>query len=384
MAHENAAEVRVRTFLEERAFDVKRVPRLQAQRRADYIATYAQETYIIEVKGRTGDDQFWQDLQKEGWAFREDPIGRTNPISRRVRHAAEQLEKTPAEPTAFRVIAFVLTEDDPNVQLEQIESTLYGKVPLIMPAEDGSPEEMPCYYFTFNELYVLTMVDAALILSPAGSRALLNSFSPHASDFRRARLWQLHADEGAICDPSQLEAQGEAFLADCDVDRRDERKMRNYIRRKYKLEGLPTHLPIVGHPTRRAVGRRIRSETMIAFCGVTCTDCPAYIATQAGDREAMEQVLAHWRADFNVPHITLEDVTCDGCLTEGGRLSGYCADFCKVRPCALARGVPNCAHCAEYPCANLQRLLEVCDDVEGFFAFVRRARATLLQAAAAK
>ncbi len=75
---------------------------------------------------------------------------------------------------------------------------------------------------------------------------------------------------------------------------------------------------------------------MIACCGVTCTDCVAYKATQANDQEALERVLAHWRADFNVPHITVEDTVCDGCLTAGGRLSGYCAHFCQVRPCAQA------------------------------------------------
>ena len=42
---------------------------------------------------------------------------------------------------------------------------------------------------------------------------------------------------------------------------------------------------------------------MIAFCGIICSDCPAYLATQADDRDALEQVLAHWREDFDVPHI---------------------------------------------------------------------------------
>ena len=31
---------------------------------------------------------------------------------------------------------------------------------------------------------------------------------------------------------------------------------------------------------------------MIAYCGLVCTACPAYIATQANDRAALEQVAA--------------------------------------------------------------------------------------------
>ncbi len=115
---------------------------------------------------------------------------------------------------------------------------------------------------------------------------------------------------------------------------------------------------------------------MVAFCGVVCSDCPAYQATQANDPEALARALAHWREDFDAPHITLDDIICDGCQTAGGRLNGYCR-HCPVRPCGVARGIANCAHCDEYVCSQLARLLDVCDGVQGFFAFARQARATL-------
>ena len=117
-------------------------------------------------------------------------------------------------------------------------------------------------------------------------------------------------------------------------------------------------------------------DRMVAFCGVTCTDCPAYLATQADDRDALEQVLVHWREDFNVPHITVEDIICDGCLTNDGRLNGYC-QHCRIRPCAVTRDVINCAYCDEYACDELERLLAICEKLEGFFGFARKARATL-------
>jgi len=31
---------------------------------------------------------------------------------------------------------------------------------------------------------------------------------------------------------------------------------------------------------------------MIACCGLTCSDCPAYLATQTGDQEMLRHVLA--------------------------------------------------------------------------------------------
>jgi hypothetical protein len=117
-------------------------------------------------------------------------------------------------------------------------------------------------------------------------------------------------------------------------------------------------------------------DRMIAYCGVTCTDCPAYRATQANDHDALQQVLTHWRAYFNAPHLTVEDIICDGCLTRDGRLSGYCLQ-CEIRPCAVARDVTSCAYCDEYACDKLERLLGICDTLEGFFGYARKARATL-------
>jgi hypothetical protein len=33
-------------------------------------------------------------------------------------------------------------------------------------------------------------------------------------------------------------------------------------------------------------------DKIIAYCGLVCADCPAYIATPANDREALERVAA--------------------------------------------------------------------------------------------
>jgi len=107
-------------------------------------------------------------------------------------------------------------------------------------------------------------------------------------------------------------------------------------------------------------------DKIIAYCGLVCSDCPAYIATQADDRAALEEVAARWREEYDAPNMTVEYVICDGCLTENGRKCGHCAE-CEIRACGVARGVVNCAHCADYACAKL----------EGFFGSVPDARAVL-------
>jgi hypothetical protein len=47
---------------------------------------------------------------------------------------------------------------------------------------------------------------------------------------------------------------------------------------------------------------------IVAVCGLICTDCPAYVATQADDRAALERVAAEWRQAYNAPNITVESV----------------------------------------------------------------------------
>ena len=108
-------------------------------------------------------------------------------------------------------------------------------------------------------------------------------------------------------------------------------------------------------------------EKMIAYCGLVCTECPAYIATQANDREGLEMLASEWSEQYNTT-LTADDCACDGCLATSDRHMSHCAE-CKIRACAIERGVRNCAHCSDYPC----------EELKGFFAYATEAQETLEQ-----
>ncbi|MBN1311448.1 MAG: DUF3795 domain-containing protein [Anaerolineae bacterium] len=95
-------------------------------------------------------------------------------------------------------------------------------------------------------------------------------------------------------------------------------------------------------------------DKMIAYCGLVCTECPAYIATQKDDMEALKRVAEMWGKEYG-GSLTAQDCICDGCITEGRKI-GHCNE-CKVRLCAMERGVVNCAHCADYGCKTLTDFL---------------------------
>jgi len=108
-------------------------------------------------------------------------------------------------------------------------------------------------------------------------------------------------------------------------------------------------------------------ERMIAYCGLVCTECPAYIATQANDVEQLKRVAAQWSAQFNTT-LTADDCACDGCLATTDRHMSHC-DECVIRACAIEKGVRNCAHCGDYPCEKLK----------DFFSYAPVAQTTLEQ-----
>ena len=97
-------------------------------------------------------------------------------------------------------------------------------------------------------------------------------------------------------------------------------------------------------------------DEIIAYCGLTCTECPAYIAARKDDDNLRKKTAEEWSKQFNT-EIKPEDVNCDGCLVTDGRHIGYCA-MCEIRKCGMEHAVENCAHCADFECEKLTAFLD--------------------------
>ena len=92
----------------------------------------------------------------------------------------------------------------------------------------------------------------------------------------------------------------------------------------------------------------------ISPCGLVCSRCDAYRATQLDDPAKLELVAADWRQRYHCDDIKAELIRCDACMTAGGRKCHHCEHTCRIRPCALAKGVKICSECPDYPCAALK------------------------------
>jgi RecJ-like exonuclease len=97
-------------------------------------------------------------------------------------------------------------------------------------------------------------------------------------------------------------------------------------------------------------------ERVVAYCGIICSDCPTFKATRMDDDAERRRVAKQWTKQYD-KEFKMEDINCDGCLTEGLRVFSYC-NVCEIRKCAKERKVENCAYCGDYACEKLSKLFD--------------------------
>jgi len=114
---------------------------------------------------------------------------------------------------------------------------------------------------------------------------------------------------------------------------------------------------------------------MVAYCGLVCTDCPAYIATRDNDEDLLRRTAESWSAPGR--EVRPDDIRCEGCLGSGHRMTTFCS-ACRVRHCAVGNGLENCGRCDDYACATLRehwRFINATDEARPVLDAIHRARA---------
>jgi len=84
-------------------------------------------------------------------------------------------------------------------------------------------------------------------------------------------------------------------------------------------------------------------DKMIAYCGLNCEKCDAYIATLKDDNALREKVAKLW-TELNGVEIRPEMINCQGCRAEGVK-TPFCDKLCEIRQCALAKQYDTCGNC---------------------------------------
>ncbi len=98
-------------------------------------------------------------------------------------------------------------------------------------------------------------------------------------------------------------------------------------------------------------------KNRIAYCGLDCEQCDAYLATIHNDQALREKTAKLW-AELNQAPILPEHIHCEGCREEGAKTI-FCESLCGIRQCALKKGVRTCGDCPD---------METCRTVGEIFA----------------
>ena len=96
-------------------------------------------------------------------------------------------------------------------------------------------------------------------------------------------------------------------------------------------------------------------EKIIAYCGLDCAECGAYLAHKNNDQALRVKTAAEWTKAHNF-NFTPDMINCSSCKGTGV-LVGHCSE-CEIRKCAGGKGVVNCGACAEFnTCKKLNELI---------------------------
>ena len=96
-------------------------------------------------------------------------------------------------------------------------------------------------------------------------------------------------------------------------------------------------------------------KNMVAYCGLDCEKCDAYLATINDDQALREKTARLW-AELNNAPILPEHINCEGCRVDGMK-TVYCDCLCAIRQCALKKGVEVCGDCQEFEkCQTVQEI----------------------------
>ena len=98
----------------------------------------------------------------------------------------------------------------------------------------------------------------------------------------------------------------------------------------------------------------------IAYCGLNCEKCDAYIATKNNDQELRERTANNW-SKLNNTTIKASDINCEGCKLNGCK-TVFCESLCPIRICAQEKGFETCLDCENiYNCEKIKPIIENSD-----------------------
>ena len=212
-----------------------------------------EESVLIELKEKTDSEEKHEE-QKE--AFAQNNVyehiattGHNNRISGVITGGMKQLKNRKSKHNCDFCLLFLVTNGvAQGSQAEQIQATLYGKKNVI-DFDSQSSVATSCYYAYFSDFFrYKDTLDGAFLASKGRLILLLNDQSPNFERFKNSNFIKKFQDKISIIDPVELEKDNHIYIADFDVDRKNEALMTSLVFEKYNIKkGLLIDFPNYTH-----------------------------------------------------------------------------------------------------------------------------------------
>ena len=111
---------------------------------------------------------------------------------------------------------------------------------------------------------------------------------------------------------------------------------------------------------------------VLAYCGLDCGGCGAYLATKNNDDAQRVKTAEEWSKQFGYV-LKPEDINCGGCTAKDELNFQYCT-LCEIRKCGQEKKVKNCAYCSDYACEKLEKFFTKAPGAKANLEAIKKAK----------
>lgn len=234
-------ENKVIEYFRNLSFSIEKIPESN-EKTPDFLIS-GTERILIEQKTKFDDRELYEeqeDVLNSGEVFQHGELtGYTSKIAKIIGEGNSQLKKQKKSTNSDFCFLFIITSGvNASTQVKQFSSTFYGIMPIV-DFDDSSRIAKNCYYFTESQFFRCreTLDGAFLVNSYNGQlKLLINDKSSNYERLKKSKfLAQFEANVPCV-DPIELEANGKAYVADCQIDRRKLDEVKQYVFKKYGIK----------------------------------------------------------------------------------------------------------------------------------------------------
>ena len=224
----------VKMVLERLGYQVRVLPTVKDEKRPDLLAIRGDTRMFVEVKTRVQDSTLRAAMEAVPLGATESiltPIKKHNALSAEIKDANEQLG-TLASHGDHRLL-WLRAHNDLFVHgaRDQVVSTLLG-IRVVDAERDGSRRHFRCAYAGFADFFRFREIDGAMIEKGDALTLVLNQFSDRHVAFSASHICNV-LPSGAVVDVGQAARDGDCYVVDGDIDRKDDEAVLEFLRAKH-------------------------------------------------------------------------------------------------------------------------------------------------------